>query len=71
MPEFVDKWGKKTATERYGNHNKTFPAPPDQSQPQMPEDKQGPGYDNDTPSSWVTGANEDATGKPGFDKTKR
>lgn len=41
----------------------------DQQENQFPEDQDGPGYDNDTPESWVTGANENATTKPGFDKT--
>lgn len=41
----------------------------DYTQPQFPEDKHGPGYDGDTPESWVTGKNEDATTKPGFDHT--
>jgi hypothetical protein len=33
---------------------------------QAPEDRHGPGYDNDT-SGWVHGAGEDATRKTGFD----
>ena len=35
--------------------------------PQAECDQRGPGYDNKTPQSWITGANEDATTKPGFD----
>lgn len=39
--------------------------------PQCPEDARAPGYDNNTPQSWVTGKNEDATRKPGFDHSKK
>jgi hypothetical protein len=70
MPEFVEKWGKNTARSRYGTTPEFSPSP-DQSAPQCPEDKQGPGYKNDTPSGWVTGAGENATGKPGFDRGRK
>lgn len=37
-------------------------------EPQAPEDRQGPHYDNDTPlSSWLRNGN--ATTKPAFDKS--
>lgn len=37
-------------------------------EPQCPEDKHGPGYDNDVPAnSWLR---SDGTKKPGFDKRK-
>lgn len=49
----------------------TSPPPPQQYQPQMPEDKTGPGYQNDA-SGWVRGMpNESAEGKPGFDHSKK
>lgn len=70
MTKDTNKWGTDTAKERYGT-GKTFSPPPEQSKPQMPEDKQGPGYENDTPETWVSGANEDATTKPGFDRSKK
>lgn len=36
------------------------------NEPQCPEDKHGPGYDNDVPlNSWLR---DDATKKPDFDK---
>jgi len=48
----------------------TAPPPPQQYQPQMPEDKTGPGYQNDAPSNWVRGM-PSAEGKPGFDHSKK
>lgn len=42
-----------------------------QQEPQAPEDRHGPGYDNDTPNDWRRGGgNGGAEGKPGFDKHK-
>jgi hypothetical protein len=43
---------------------------PTQNQPQMPENKHGPGYNNDT-GGWVHGAGESGEGKPGFDHSKK
>lgn len=64
MPEFQDKWGKSTAKSRYGT-TPTFKQPPaDSNKPQCPEDKQGPGYDNDA-SGWVRGQAKDPHFKPG------
>ena len=37
--------------------------------PQCPEDQLAPAYSNETPESWITGKNEDATTKPGFDRS--
>ena len=37
--------------------------------PQCPEDKRAADYDNNHKMDWVRGANEDATTKPGFDKS--
>ncbi len=46
-----------------------IPAPDRSEQaPQTPDNKHGPKYDNDTPETWVSGANENATTKPAFDK---
>lgn len=67
MTKNVEKWGRDTARERYGAPNPGSMKAPDQSEPQCPEDKQGPKYDNQT-SGWVRGAGENATNKPGFDK---
>jgi len=39
--------------------------------PQDECDKRGPDYDNLTPQSWITGRNEDATTKPGFDHSQK
>lgn len=36
---------------------------------QSPTDKHGPGYDNDTPDTWLRGVGENAEGKPNFDRT--
>jgi len=56
------------ASKISGQPNQATKGPPaDQSRPQSPEDKQGPGYANDA-SGWVRGAGENATQKPGFDK---
>jgi hypothetical protein len=42
----------------------------DQSQPQMPEDKHGPGYSNDVAMDWRRGANGSAESKPNFDHSQ-
>ncbi len=45
---------------------------PRQQKPQAPEDRQGPGYDNDVPSNWLRGMGTGgATGKPSFDSTAK
>ena len=70
MTKFVEKWGRDTARERYGAPNPgSMKAAEGQELPQSPEDKQGPKYANQT-SGWVRGDGEDATNKPGFDKSK-
>lgn len=67
MPEYQDKWGRSTAKQRYGDHDKTYPgAPEGQCYPQCPEDKQGPKYNNDTPNNWLRGNGN----KPGFNRSK-
>ncbi len=38
----------------------------EQQKPQAEEDKQAPGYDNDTPNNWLRGNGM----KPGFDRHK-
>lgn len=51
----------------------TYPGLGD-SKPQKLGDEdnlQAPGYDNDTKDTWVRGANENATTKPGFDSTSK
>lgn len=63
----TEQWGKDTAKARYGGQSNTGLTPADkgQNEPQAPEDKHGPGYDNDVPlSGWLRGP--DATKKPGF-----
>lgn len=68
-----DTWGRNTARERYGAGFNPSPnmRPSDSLQkPQCPEDQHGPGYSNPTPENWLRGANEDATTKPGFDRSK-
>lgn len=68
-PASMEKWGHATARERYGSLNSGGMTAKDEQAPQMPEDKQGAKYDNCT-SGWVRGAGENATQKPGFDKSK-
>ena len=58
----VQKWGVKTASERYGSGSAGFGNPPDSGQftqsPQAPEDKHSPGYDNDVPvTAWTRSGN--------------
>lgn len=69
MVQETQKWGRQKATERYGSLKTTGMKAKDMTNPQDPMDKQGPDYSNDTPNTWVRGANEDATTKPGFDKS--
>jgi hypothetical protein len=50
---------------------RTMANPPRQSLPQSPEDRHGPGYDNDcSPAAWYRAPNESAEGKPGFDSSQ-
>ncbi len=66
----MEAWGRATARERYGSPNEGSMKAPDQCEPQAPEDKPGPKYENRTPDNWLRGAGENATTKPGFDKSK-
>lgn len=70
MVDNVEKWGRKTARERYGAPTQKIPSPTPAHKPQKLGDSnnlQGPEYSNDA-SGWVRAPNEDATKKPGFDK---
>jgi hypothetical protein len=53
----TEKWGRATARERYGSAQSGNMRPKDESQPQSPENKHGPGYANDT-SGWLRAAGE-------------
>ena len=67
----LEKWGRKTADRRYGSIKPNKDNASCECSPQSPEDKHGPGYDNDTPSNWLRGMGKgEAEGKPGFDKHK-
>src|SRR5262245_40746854 len=68
--EETEKWGASKARERYGRLPQVDMKPKDMSEPQFPEDKRGPDWQDDAPNTWVRGANEDATTKPGFDHSK-
>lgn len=72
MAENTEKWGRAKARERYGAPKSGGMAAEDHSQPQKLGDAnnlQGPGYDNDTPNTWLRGGGKgDAEGKPSFDK---
>jgi hypothetical protein len=68
--EETEKWGNATAYERYGKPQQPDMKAKDMSQPQDPQDKRGPGWQNDTPNNWLRGANEDGR-PPNFDKGKR
>jgi hypothetical protein len=51
-----------------GNEQALDQLDPHYNLPQSPEDRQAPGYWNDVPlTDWRRGANEDATGKVGYD----
>lgn len=64
--------GRALAHKRYGARDEKIPAPsPSEQAPQFPDSKHGEKYDNNA-SGWVRGMpNENATGKPFFDKGKR
>lgn len=72
MADNAEKWGRKTARERYGAPTTgNVNSPKDMTAPQAPEDKQGPKYSNDAPNDWRRGGpNESAEGKPNFDRSK-
>jgi hypothetical protein len=63
----LEKWGRKTARERYTQSNGSLAGDDGQQAPQAPEDKHDSKYDNDVSlSGWLRGP--DATKKPGFCK---
>lgn len=67
----VQKWGLVTADRRYGSIKAKGGNASCECSPQFPEDKHGPGYDNDVASNWLRGMGKgEAEGKPGFDKHK-
>lgn len=70
MAEYMDKWGRRTARERYGKSGTgDVNSPPDNSKPQKLGDSanlQGPDHDNDHPNDWVRGEGESAEGRPNF-----
>lgn len=74
MVENAEKWGRKTARERYGKLDDPSmkPALWDAEKPQRLGDEtnlQGPKYDDDQANNWVRGGpNESAESKPSFDK---
>ena len=67
--------GEAMATSRYGGGTRTFPPPEDVHAPQKLGDRNNlqdsPRYQNDTPNNWLRGANQNATTKPNFDRSKR
>lgn len=66
--KFVDEWGRSAAKQRYGSPGSGQKAPTGQDDPQSPEDKQGPKYENRTPDNWLRGMGKgQAEGKPSFD----
>lgn len=71
MAENTEKWGRKTARERYGQPKSGGMTPEDASRPQKLGDSnnlQGPGYDNDVANNWLRGGGKgQAEGKPSFD----
>ena len=70
-PKNQSEWGKATAASRYGSASGSIAAPKNEQAPQCPEDKQAPGYHNDTPDNWLRGMGPgQAEGKPNFDKSK-
>jgi hypothetical protein len=66
-----EKWGRRTAEERYGplEYRNGAPRPEDRSEPQRLGDSnnlRGPGWQDDHANDWIRGKNEDATKRPGF-----
>lgn len=75
MPDYMDKWGRKTAKERYGTGgpNKIEPKFEDRSFPQKAGDVQnlqGPDFLDDHPNDWVRGKDESAEDKPDFKRSQ-
>jgi len=74
MPDYTDKWGRKTARERYGAPTNQGMVPPeDRSEPQELGDKnnlRGPDWKDDHPNDWVRGKGESAEGKPDFKRSQ-
>jgi hypothetical protein len=61
--EETEKWGNRTAYERYGKPRQPDMKAKDQSQPQDPVDQPGDKTYNDVPeNSWLRGGGE--SGKP-------
>ena len=59
-------WGEQKAIDRgYGTGTHTWGPPPDKHEPQHPENKHGPQYNNDT-SGWVRGEGGTAENRPGY-----
>jgi K+-transporting ATPase c subunit len=74
--EETEKWGSRTAYERFGKPQYLHgaPRPEDRSGPQKLGDSnnlQGNRYDNDVRNDWRRGAGESAEGKPGFDRGRK
>jgi hypothetical protein len=68
----TEKWGRDVAARRYGEPQSPNMGPKDQSQPQFPEDQPGDkSFNNVSGKSWLRGAGEEATKKPGFDKGRK
>ena len=68
----TEKWGKDTASARYGKTDKSLnnnPKANDLQAPQDIQDQHMPGYDNDS-KGWVRGM-PSAESKPGFDHSKK
>ena len=67
----TEKWGASKARERYGPLPQPNMKAKDMSEPQFPEDKRGPDWEDDTPNNWLRGGpNESAENKPSFDRNK-
>ncbi len=74
MAKSTHEWGREKARARYNTDKRDTLGPNVEVQkPQMPEDKQAAGYDNDA-SGWVRGMGkgkiETGEGKPAFDKKR-
>jgi hypothetical protein len=68
-PVHLEKWGRQTAKERYGEPKATdYHGHIEPQKAQAPEDKLGPGYDNDTGYVWQHCIAEK---KPSFDHGKK
>jgi hypothetical protein len=69
----TQKWGRKTAAERYGQPQHLHGAPKATGSPfpKDPEGRPGARNFNDTANDWRRGAGESAEGKPGYVKGYR